>query len=99
MQVIIQHWGEVTLQSSSKRKNASIIEEFTGIKKYDAHSDQRARMMQMIDRDNYLIMLERVSKMPLDDERIGSSNFDIFMGYLSKGDHNWIDEINKAIET
>ena len=36
--------------------------------------------------------------MPLDDESIGSSNFDVFMGYLSKDDYKWIDEINKATE-
>ncbi len=53
MQVIIQHWGEVCLKSPSKHSNASVIEELTGIKKYDAHSDQRERLMQMIDTDNY----------------------------------------------
>ena len=98
MQVIIQHWGEVSLKSPSKHSNAPIIEELTGIKKYDAHSDQRAKMMQMIDAENYLLMIERVSKMTSNDESIGSSNFDIFMDYLSKDDYRWIDEINKAIE-
>ena len=98
MQVIIQHWGEVTLKSPSKHSNAHIIEELTGIKIYDAHSDQRERMMQMINSENYLMMLKRVSEMPANDAIIGSSNFDTFMNYLSKDNYKWIDDINKALE-
>ena len=98
MQVVIQHWGDVSLKSPSKHSNAQIIEELTGIEKYDAHSEQRSRMMDQIDAENYSMMLERVSKMPSDDEKIGSSNFNVFMEYLSKDNYQWIKDINKAIE-
>ena len=98
MQVIIQHWGDVALKSPSKHSNAKIIEELTGIEKYDAHSNPRSRMMQMINSENYFLMLKRVSEMPTNDALIGSSNFDKFMNYLSKGDYKWIDEINEKIE-
>ena len=98
MQVIIQHWGEAVLKSPSKSSNVSIIEELTGIEKYDAHLEQRARMMKMINVENYSLMLKRVSQMPSDDEIVGSSNFNIFMDYFSKDDHKWIDTINNVIE-
>lgn len=99
MQVIIQHWGEISLKSPAKRTNARIIEELTGIENYDAHSEQRAQMMQMIDKENYLLMMKRVSEMPSDDTVVGSSNFDAFMNCLSGDNHEWIEKINKAIET
>lgn len=98
LQVIIQHWANIILKSPSKHRNAKIIEELLGINNYDAHSEQRAKMMEMIDKDNYLLMLERVAKLPSNDAIIGSSNFDIFMSYLSKDDYSWIDEINRKIE-
>ena len=52
----------------------------------------------MINAENYSLMLKRVAEMPTKDAIIGSSNFDIFMNYLSNDDHKWIDDINEAIE-
>ena len=42
-------------------------------------------------------MLERVSKLPNDDQIIGSSNFDILMSYLSDEDDSWINRINQYL--
>ena len=55
-------------------------------------------MMQMINAENYSLLSKRVAEMPTKDAIIGSSNFDIFMNYLSNDDHKWIDDINEAIE-
>ena len=98
MQIVVQHWGEVSLRSPSKHSNAAIIEELTGIKQYDAHSDQREEMMQMINIETYRLMMERVEKMSSEDAIVGSSNFNVFMSYLAKDNYEWIKEINKIIE-
>lgn len=98
MQIILQHWKEVSLTTSSKKKNAPLIEECTGIKGYDARSEERAKMMSAISVDNYNIMLERVSRMSKDDHDVGSSNFDILMNNLSDEDSGWIERINGLME-
>ena len=36
MQIILSHFGDVSLSSQSKRVNAPIIERLTGVKDYDA---------------------------------------------------------------
>lgn len=99
MQVIIQHWKEALLQHSSKKRNAQIIEQCTGIAGYDAHSDQRQRMMQLITNENYKLMKKRVSKLSSNDSDNNSSNFDSFMDYLEKEDTKWIDRINSIIDS
>lgn len=99
MQVMIQHWKEVLLQHSSKKKNAGIIEQCTGIIGYDAHSDQRQQMMQLITVDNYKLMKLRVSKLSKDDTEINSSNFNLFMDFLENEDTEWIDIINNIIDS
>ncbi len=99
MQIMILHWKEVLLQHSSKKKNAKIIEQCTGITGYDAHSDQRQQMMQLITVENYKLMKMRVSKLSKNDAEMNSSNFDIFMDYLENEDTEWIDNTNNIIDS
>ena len=98
MQIIIMHWGDVKLKSNSKSANASDIEKCTGIKKYDAHDEQRKAMMSKINRKNYRLMLTRVAKLSKDFTQINSSNFDVFMHYLENDDFDWIDKIRRATD-
>jgi len=98
MQIVIEHWGEVMLKSSSKHSNAPIIESYTGIKNYDAHKEQRAEMMELISSDNYRNMVERVSKLTTNDEIINSSNFGFFMKCLENPDASWIKAINDILD-
>lgn len=98
MQIVIQHWGQILLKSSSKHTNASIIEECTGIKNYDAHKEQRSEMMGLITPDNYRDMVERVSKLTKNDEVLNSSNFDFYMKCLENTDTSWIKVINDLLD-
>lgn len=97
MQIIIMHWDDVKLISNSKTVNAPIIEQYTGIKGYDAHDRQCQAVMSNINRENYLDMIARVSKLPNDYTQPNSSNFDEFMKYLRSSNTDWIDKIKDAI--
>lgn len=81
MQIVIQHWDSVSLKSASKKQNSLLIEEYTGIKNYNAHKDQIEEMMKLITPENYKSMVDRVSKLSNNDKMIGSSNFDVLMKY------------------
>jgi len=97
MQIIIMHWGDVKLKSNSKTVNAPIIEQYTGIKGYDAHDKQCQAMMSKINRTNYSDMMSRISGLSNDYTQPNSSNFNVFMEYLRNENTDWIDNINAAI--
>lgn len=97
MQIIILHFDNIILASHRKNKNAPTIEKYTGIKQYNAKKSKRAILFSLINKENYTSMLERVSKLPNDDQIIGSSNFDILMNYLSDEDDSWINRINQYL--
>ncbi|MCF0107106.1 MAG: hypothetical protein HUJ53_10110 [Holdemanella sp.] len=97
MQVILQHYGNVSLTKSNKKKNSSIIEEYTGIKGYKAKKEQREVLFEMITVDNYKIMCERVKLLSKDDEEVGSSNFNILMERLESENSQWINMINEEL--
>ncbi len=99
MQIIIQHFLDISLKSHKKKKNSPFIQEATGIENYDAHLEQRQELFSKITLDNYKIMVERVSKMDDDDTKIGSSNFIKFITYFSNSDEQWIADINDILET
>ena len=40
MQIVLSHFGDVSLKNQGKKTNADIIEKFTGVKNYDAHKEQ-----------------------------------------------------------
>ena len=40
MQIILSHFGDVSLKNQGKKTNAAEIEKWTGVKDYDAHEDQ-----------------------------------------------------------
>ena len=97
MQIIILHWEDILLKSHLKNKNAPIIERNTGIKNYKARKDQIQVLIQNINVKNYEIMKERVSKLSMNDLEIGSSNFSVFINYLSDSSSQWIDELNHLL--
>jgi hypothetical protein len=97
MQIIIEHFAEVLLPSPAKKRNAPLIETFTGISDYRARQEQRAALMNLINRDNFSVMLERVSRLSSNDAEKNSSNFDILMRNLSDADTKWIEEINEIM--
>ena len=98
MQIVVNHWKEVTLKSPAKKVNAPLIEECTGVPNYKAREDQRQQVFEKITKENYVDMLDRVKKLPDNDSVVGSSNFGEFMDCLSGEDDSWIEEINEVLE-
>lgn len=98
MQIIIEHWDEVMLQSHKKNKNAPLIQALTGIENYKGRADQRKELFSKITRENYQEMQKRIKKLPQDDSLIGSSNFGKFLEHFSDEDNKWICQINDIIE-
>ena len=98
MQIIIEHWEEIVLDTNAKKRNAPIILKFTGIEKYKGRADQRQELFSKITRENYRDMLERIKKLPNDDTLVGSSNFVRFMQYFSSDNEDWIQGINDALD-
>lgn len=100
MQVILLHWDiSVRLQSPSKRRSASYIETYTGIQDYSAKESQRTQLVSNITKDNYRTMMTGANQLGMDAALINSTNLHVFFSQLEQPDTNWIDEINKLIES
>ena len=98
MQIIIEHWGDVTLSSNSKKRNAPVIFDLTGLEGYKGKKEQRRELFSRITEENYQGMRERIKKLPSDDTVEGSTNFGKFLERFSLNDNEWIEKINGAIE-
>ena len=98
MQIIIEHWAEIVLDSNAKKRNAPIILKFTGIENYKGRADQRQELFSKITKENYWDMLQRLKKLPNDDTLVGSSNFGRFMEWFSSDNEEWIQGINEALD-
>ena len=100
MQVILLHWDtSVRLQTPSKRRSASYIEKYTGIQDYSAKESQRTQLVSNITKDSYRIMMTGAKQLGMDAALINSTNLHVFFTKLEQPDTNWIDEINKLIES
>lgn len=100
MQVILLHWDtSVRLQTSSKWRSASYIEAYTGIQDYSAKESQRIQLFSNITKDSYRIMMTGAKQLGMDAALINSTNLHVFFTKLEQSDTNWIDEINKLIES
>lgn len=97
MQIIILHWEDIILTSHKKNKNADTIQRNLGIKGYKAREDQRYQVFEQIDKQNYMLMKERVKKLSPNDIEIGSSNFITLIDNLSSSEDTWIDELNNFL--
>lgn len=98
MQIIIEHWDDVVLSSNSKKKNAPVIFDLTGIDGYKGKKEQRRELFSRITKENYQKMRERIKKVPADDTMEGGTNFGRFLDYFSSNNNGWIWEINDLIE-
>ena len=97
MQIILSHFQDVNLTTASKRVNATVIEECTGIKNYKARMDQLKILVGQITENNYQEMSARVKLFLDDDTELGSSNFIRLIEYLSSEHDDWVQNINKQI--
>ena len=98
MQIIIEHWDDVVLDSHKKKKNAPIIFDLIGIEGYKGRADQRKELFSRITKENYQTMRERIKKLPSDDTIEGSTNFGRFIENFTTDDDKWIHMINKNLE-
>ena len=97
MQIILSHFAEIKLTSQSKHVNARYIEQFTGIKGYNAKDTQRKVLFSKINRNNYEDMKENIKKLSTNDEDVSSTNFLKFIENFENNDDSWIDEINNKL--
>ncbi len=97
MQIIISHWTDTVLTSPSKKKNAPLILECTGIENYDAHREQIESLVSLITDDNYSKMKEKMMTITQKDTITPSSNFGVLMQRLETNDYDWIDDINDQL--
>ena len=98
MQIILSHWADVTLNTPTKKRNAHLIFQYTGVHDYKGKASQRKIILNKITKENYLFMLNRVRSMKNDDSSIGSSNFDLLLEYLFTDNDRWINTINSYLE-
>ena len=52
MQIVVQHWKDVSLKSPAKKVNAPIIEECTGVANYKAKKEQLDSLYEQVTKDN-----------------------------------------------
>ena len=96
MQIILLHFGEVSLRNQGKKTNSAEIERLTGIPEYDAHEDQIQELCKRITRSNYTDMKVRTEAISHPDNISGSTNISVFLNWFEKSDGQWIAEIRKV---
>ena len=97
MQIILSHFAEIKLTSQSKTVNAKYIQNLTGISNYKATDEQRRELFSKINRKNYEIMKNNVSKLSIDDKDTSSTNILNFLKKFESDDDSWINEINNKL--
>ena len=97
MQIILSHFGDVSLTTQAKKTNAPKIEELTGVAGYGGHEGQIKMICGQINRPNYAKMKERVSKINREYSIPSSTNFITFINNFESNDCEWIKTIGKAL--
>lgn len=97
MQIILSHFGKISLHSPSKKVNQKIIKQLTGITSYDATLEQRNHLMPLIKRENYEQMKKNLIDISTNDREIPSTNFLQLINNLEKENKSWISEINNKL--
>lgn len=99
MQIILLHFGDVFLKNQGKKTNASIIEELTGVKGYDAHEEQIKEICgKIFFQRTYAKMKERIELINFKDDVSGSTNFIDFINKFENENFIWIKDINKYLQ-
>lgn len=98
MQIILSHFGDVSLKNQGKKTNASEIEKWTGVKDYDAHGAQIKEICSKIFRRSYEGMKQRVAAINFPDTTLCSTNFIVFLERFESEDTKWISTIQKYLD-
>ena len=102
MQVILSHFGEVSLHTQNKKKNNPEIVRLTGLKSvkyYDGCKEQRNFICSKITIDNYNEMKKRIAKISSVYTDNPSTNFDYYLSLFEQSNTDWIEKLNNIIET
>lgn len=97
MQIMLSHFGDVSLKNQGKKTNATEIEKWTGVKDYDAHEDQIKIICSKIFRRSYDEMRQRVAAINFPDTTSCSTNFIVFLERFEDEDAKWISAIQKYL--
>lgn len=99
MQIILSHFGDVSLKNQGKKTNAEVIERYTGVKNYDAHKDQIETICKQIFKRTYPDMKQRVEIINYPDTTSCSTNFSLFLERFENNNLRWISEIKTALKS
>lgn len=97
MQIILSHFGDVSLKNQGKKTNAAEIERWTGVKNYDAREAQLREICSKIFRRSYDDMRRRVGVINLSDTTSCSTNIIVFLERFENEDTKWISTIQKYL--
>lgn len=98
MQIILSHFGNVSLVNQGKKTNADIIERLTGVDGYDGHEKQITEICNHIYQRTYPEMKLRLVQDEYDDSCAGTSNVVHFLDFFENDDSKWIVDIKKYLE-
>ena len=96
MQIVLLHFGDVSLKNQGKKTNSAEIERLTWISGYDAHEEQIQELCGKITRSNYSEMKKRAEAINFPDTVSGSTNISTFLKWFEEANDRWIAEIRKA---
>lgn len=94
LQIVLSHFGDVSLTKVSKKSNADTVESLTGIKNYDASQEQINEMIGKIHYRSIEDFKGRLSSISYDFNDLPSTNFLLFLYRFENSDTSWVDDIN-----
>ncbi len=98
MQIILLHFGMVSLKNQGKKTNGETIERLTGVKDYDAHEEQIKEICGKIFRKSYKDMRQRVAEINYPDTTSGSTNFIVFLERFESSDNKWVTVLQNYLK-
>lgn len=99
LQVILSHFGDVSLTTQAKKVARDVVKQFTGVDKYDAHQDQLNTICSQIHYRTYADMKQRVSQLSTCPDEMPSSNILELLEHLEAADAGWIANINERLSS
>lgn len=101
MQVILSHFGKVSLRTQNKSKNSPEIQKLTGLdstSNYKGNKEQRDFVFSKITKENYEKMKNEILNLSTNYKNVPSTNFLYYLKCFESSYTSWIDDINKQIE-
>lgn len=93
LQIVLSHFGDVCITRIGKKSNADTVEKLTGIKDYDAKTEQIEEMVNKIHYNSIDSFKRRIKSISDNVDDIPSTNILSFVERFESEDTSWIDEI------